>query len=261
MYPERSKTILKRKKSASENLSEVVYMKDKSIAIITARGGSKRIPRKNIREFCGSPIISYSIKAAIDSNLFDEVMVSTDDEEIKTIALKYGASVPFMRSSNTANDFANTYEVLLEVLENYSKQGRHFKYLCCIYPTAPFITVSKLNNAMNLLEKSCVDTVFPVVPYSFPPQRGLVIENENVFFKWPENALKRSQDLETLYHDSGQFYCININSFMKSKKIIMDNAKPIIVDEMEVQDIDNENDWKLAEIKYQMMKTKGIIND
>jgi len=229
-------------------------MKEKSIAIITARGGSKRIPRKNIKLFCGQPIISYSIRTAIESNLFDEVMVSTDDEEIKEIALKHGAKVPFLRNDDTSNDFAMTHEVLLEVIDMYSRQGRYFQYLCCIYPTAPFITVDKLKTGMKILEDGNVATVFPIVPFSFPPQRGVIIREGNMSFKWPENAFKRSQDLETIYHDSGQFYCLNIERFMKKRKIVMDTVRPIIVNELEVQDIDNEIDWKLAELKYKMMK-------
>lgn len=229
-------------------------MKEKSIAIITARGGSKRIPRKNIRDFCGKPIISYSINAAIESNLFSEVMVSTDDEEIKAIALEYGANVPFLRSNNTSNDYAMTHEVLLEVLDMYEQEGRSFEYLSCIYPTAPFITVEKLRESMTLLEESGADTVFPIVPFSFPPQRGLVVKDNMVSFKWSENALVRSQDLEEIYHDCGQFYCLNVESFNKNKKIIMEHARPIIVSELEVQDIDNDTDWKIAEIKYEIMK-------
>jgi len=182
-------------------------VRNKSIAIITARGGSKRIPRKNIKEFCGKPIIQYSIEAALASNMFNEVMVSTDDEEIKDIALKFGASVPFMRKKNTSNDMAMTYEVLLEVLGEYKKSGQEFEYMCCIYPTAPFITEKKIKDSMNKLIQTNADTVIPIVPFSFPPQRGFIINNENVVnFKWPENSLVRSQDLEKMYHDCGQFY-------------------------------------------------------
>ena len=118
-------------------------MKKRCLAVITARGGSKRIPRKNIKDFCGKPIIAYSIEAALESNIFDEVMVSTDDEEIKEIALKYGAKVPFMRSEETSNDMAMTHEVILEVLRVYREAGIEFEYVCCIYPTAPFITKEK----------------------------------------------------------------------------------------------------------------------
>lgn len=225
----------------------------KNIAIITARGGSKRIPRKNIKNFCGKPIIAYSIEAALRSGVFDEVMVSTDDEEIKDIAITYGAKVPFLRSEKTSNDMATTYEVLLEVIGEYEKRGLKFEQLCCIYPTAPFITPKKLKLGMEQLEKEDADTVIPIVAFSFSPQRGFIIKGNNVVFKYPENALKRSQDLEPMYHDCGQFYCLNIEKFKESKKLIMDKTKPIFMNELEVQDIDNESDWEIAELKYKIL--------
>lgn len=232
-------------------------MKQKSIGIITARGGSKRIPRKNIKMFCGKPIIQYSIEAALESGIFDEVMVSTDDEEIKEIAEKCGAKVPFVRSKKNSNDIAATHEVLIEVLEEYKKTGLEFDYACCIYPTAPFITVEKLKKGIGLLIEKNVDSVVPVVPFSFPPQRSFVIENGAVKYKWPENRLVRSQDLESMYHDSGQFYFFNVENFLKSGNLIMDKAVPLVLSEMEVQDIDNEEDWKIAELKYLRMIEKN----
>ena len=143
------------------------------LAIITARGGSKRIPKKNIREFCGKPILAYSIEAALASGLFDHVMVSTDDEEIAQIAEKYGAEVPFFRSEATSGDFATTNDVLAEVLAEYEKRGMHFDIACCIYPTAPFVTAQKLTNAVEQLEASDADTLIPVVSFSYPPQRAM----------------------------------------------------------------------------------------
>lgn len=225
----------------------------KNIAIITARGGSKRIPRKNIKDFCGKPIIAYSIEAALKSGVFDEVMVSTDDQEIKDIAITYGAKVPFLRSEKTSNDMAMTYEVLLEVIDEYEKRGLKFEQLCCIYPTAPFITANKLKLGMAQLESEGVETVIPVVAFSFPPQRGFIVNDNSVAFKYPDNALKRSQDLEPMYHDCGQFYCLNIEKFKESKKLIMDKTKPIFMNELEVQDIDNESDWEIAELKYKIL--------
>ena len=144
-----------------------------AIAIITARGGSKRIPGKNKKDFLGKPIICYSIEAAISSGFFDEIMVSTDDEEIAKIAKEAGASVPFMRSAATSNDFAGTSDVLLEVLDEYEKRGREFDYMVCIYPTAPFVTAEKLKNAMKILTEEKASGVMPVVAFSFPPQRGM----------------------------------------------------------------------------------------
>ena len=222
-----------------------------TIAIITARGGSKRIPRKNIKEFLGKPILVYSIEAALNAGVFDEVMVSTEDEEIAEIARKAGAKVPFMRSEEMSNDFSTTYDVVREVLDEYKKQGKNFTSACCIYPTAPFITSEKLQEAMKLLQDKQADTVLPVVRFSFPPQRAVVKKEDGYMkFQWPEYALSRSQDLEPYYHDVGQFYGLNVSSFYEQGKLIMDKTVPIELDEMEVQDIDNLEDWKIAEVKY-----------
>ena len=221
-----------------------------SVAIITARGGSKRIPRKNIKEFLGKPIIEYSIKAALESGVFDEVMVSTDDGEIAEIAKKAGAKIPFMRSADAANDFATTTDVIGEVLNQYRKCGRNFDYACCIYPTAPFVTAACLKDAMMILEEEKADSVIPVVRFGFPPQRGLIIGEGKLIFKWPEHTFTRSQDLEPFYHDAGQFYCLNVKSFGEQKSLFMKNTFPYVRDEMEVQDIDTMEDWEMAEVKY-----------
>lgn len=228
-----------------------------SIAIITARGGSKRIPHKNIKEFCGKPIIAYSIEEAIKSHKFDVVMVSTDDEKIANIARQYGAEVPFLRSKKTSDDFATTKDVLLEVISNYKDIGKEFEYMCCIYPTAPFVTSEKLSSAMEVLIKNNIEQVMPIVQYSFPPQRCNVI-NEKGFieYRFPENRLVRSQDLEKWYHDAGQFYCYDVNKFVKTKGLC-EKIMPIEVSELEVQDIDNETDWKLAEMKYKLLKLEA----
>lgn len=224
-----------------------------SIAIITARGGSKRIPGKNIKEFLGKPIICYSIEAALSSGIFDEVMVSTDDEVIADIAKKSGASVPFMRSDKTADDYATTDDVLMEVLEAYERNGKIFDYMACIYPTAPFVTAEKLKAAMELLIEKDASGVMPVVRFSFPPQRGMSVRDGKLVYCYPENAMKRSQDLEAMYHDCGQFYCYHVERYRACRGDLPDGYVPIIVPETEVQDIDNPSDWKLAEIKYQMM--------
>lgn len=226
----------------------------KRIAIITARGGSKRIPHKNIREFCGHPIIMYAIEAAIKSELFDEVMVSTDSLEIAGIAVKYGAKVPFMREERTSGDFATTSEVIMEVLKGYENRGMVFETAVCIYPTAPFITPEKLKDAVEMLEKGEKIEVMPVVKFSYPPQRSYVLEGDGIRMKYPEYRDVRSQDLETIYHDAGQFYCLNVEKYMQCNGQFTDEIAPIIVNEMEVQDIDNEEDWKIAELKYKIMK-------
>ncbi|MBQ3792787.1 MAG: pseudaminic acid cytidylyltransferase, partial [Lachnospiraceae bacterium] len=215
------------------------------------------IPRKNIKPFLGKPILAYSIEAALDSGLFDEVMVSTEDEEIAEIAKKYGAKVPFYRSEKTAGDFATTNDVLLEVLEEYKKLGREFDEACCIYPTAPFVTSGKLKKAMEEFAASDADTLIPVVAFSYPPKRSLVIREGRLVFQYPEFMDSRSQDLEAEYHDIGQFYLFRTEAFERNKKLMIGNILPFVVDEMEVQDIDNESDWKIAEIKYQAMQNKN----
>lgn len=229
-----------------------------AIAIITARGGSKRIPRKNVQEFCGKPIIVYSIEAALASGIFEEVMVSTDDKEIAEIAVKAGAKVPFMRSSENAGDYASTDDVLMEVLCAYRDLGREFDRFCCIYPTAPFVTAQKLVKAMELLDEA--DSVMPVVPFSFPPQRCMVLNGQGeLVMKWPEHAKTRSQDLEPYYHDCGQFYCCKTNLFMEYKTTDLPHMVPMIMSELEVQDIDNPEDWEIAELKYKkMIQGKGL---
>lgn len=229
----------------------------KRLAVITARGGSKRIPRKNIKSFLGKPILTYSIQAALDAGIFEEVMVSTDDAEIAEVAKAAGAKVPFFRSSEAANDFATTTDVLLEVIETYAKSGQHFDSICCIYPTAPFVTAEKLQKAMALLEEQEADSVLPVVRFSFPPQRCVVLTDGFLQFKWPEHAFSRSQDLEPLYHDAGQFYCLRTERFLDQKKMVMDKTLPLELPELEVQDIDTEEDWRIAEVKYQVQCGKG----
>ena len=238
----------------------------KSAAIITARGGSKRIPRKNIKPFLGRPIIEYSIEAALRADLFDEVMVSTDDEEIAQAAQRAGAKVPFYRSEKTSNDFSTTADVVAEVIEAYGQIGKKFHTVCCIYPTAPFVTADTIRTAMMLLGQEMslsherADCVIPVVKFSFPPQRGVVVRDGRLSPKWPENMAKRSQDLEPLYHDCGQFYCLNVESFQRQKTIWMENAVPFIQDEKYVQDIDTLEDWEIAEMKYQLLMGTNLQN-
>ena len=229
----------------------------KTIAIITARGGSKRIPKKNIKEFLGKPIIAYSIEAALSSGAFDEVMVSTDSEEIAEVARRYGASVPFMRSEKTSDDYATTTDVLLEVLDEYKKRGMEFDYMACLYPTNPFITPEKLKGAMEIISKGDCAEVLPVVSFSYPPQRGYVFnDDESISYKWPEFKESRSQDLEKIYHDAGQFYFYNVPMYIANRGV-KGTVRPIICPEIEVQDIDNEEDWELAELKVEFLRRKG----
>ncbi|HTN45683.1 MAG TPA: pseudaminic acid cytidylyltransferase [Flavipsychrobacter sp.] len=225
-----------------------------NLCIIPARGGSKRIPGKNIRDFLGKPVIAYSIEAALGCSLFSEVMVSTDDDKIAGIATALGAHVPFRRTEKTADDFATTVDVIIEVLDIYRQRGISFDNVCCLYPCAPFINAEKITLAFQQLEEKKLDAVFPVVPFSFPVQRALVHRNEKLSFLQPENALRRSQDLETTYHDAGQFYWLNTAAFLQQKKIVTANSGAIILSELDAQDIDNETDWKIAELKYQLLR-------
>jgi N-acylneuraminate cytidylyltransferase len=223
-----------------------------NVAIIPARGGSKRIPRKNIKDFLGKPVIVYSIEAALESGLFDKVMVSTDDEEIAEIAREYGAEVPFMRSQQNSNDHATTSDVIIEVLERFQKEGISFDNACCIYPCNPLLKQDSLMSSYVKLN-SGNGSVLPIVAYGYPIQRALKTIEQSVFWVNPENALKRSQDLEMYYHDCGQFYWIKIADFLKDGKLISANSGFLILNEMEVQDIDTETDWLLAELKYKLM--------
>lgn len=225
----------------------------KNVAIITARGGSKRIPKKNIKMFRGKPVIAYSIEIALKSNLFDYVMVSTDNNEIADIAKSFGADVPFIRSKQTSDDFAGTADVIVEVLNDLKNTRNRFENACCIYPTAPFISSNSLANSYKVLIENKFDTVFPVCAFPSPIQRALEINNSKTSMVYPENMNKRSQDLVPRYHDAGQFYWMNVEAFLKEKKIFTNNTGSIILDEMEVQDIDNETDWKLAELKHSLL--------
>ena len=222
-----------------------------SLAIIPARGGSKRIPRKNIRLFLGKPVISYPIKAALESRLFDEVMVSTDDDEIAEVARQFGAKVPFMRSKNNADDMATTADVLLEVLEQYLKAGKKFDWCVCIYPVTPLLDSVILKEAFENFEQSDADTLIPVIRYSHPIQRSIFIDDEGKFrYVNPEYRLTRTQDLPPRFHDAGQFFYFRVQPFLSNKQIVSDNTLAYELPENTIQDIDTEDDWRMAEIKF-----------
>lgn len=223
-----------------------------NLAIIPARGGSKRIPHKNFKDFFGKPVIAYSIEAALKSQLFDEVMVSTEDEEIAKIAEKYGAKVPFPRSKENADDFATTFDMIKEVINRYSTLNQHFENFCCIYPT-PFISTERLNLAYMFLLAKKYDSVTPIVAFSSPIKRALRIANNNMEMIFPEYMHTRSQDLETMYHDAGKFYWANTKRVLENRTIWTNNAGSIIIPEAEVHDINSETDWLLAIIKYKLI--------
>lgn len=228
----------------------------KKIAIITARGGSQRIPRKNLKTFIDRPIIAYSIVAAIESQLFDEVMVSTDDQEIKDVALKFGAKVPFMRSEKNSDHFATTRDVITEVMENY---GDDFTVFCCIYPTAPFVTAFKLMDSYKLFSENDADFCIPIVKYSYPIQRAVVVSNGQIKFEREQYVNTRSQDLPETFHDAGQFYWGKRSSLNNFSSFFSGKVVGYLVSELESQDIDNVTDWKLAELKYGLLKNEDFV--
>jgi len=225
-----------------------------SICIITARGGSKRIPRKNLKPFLGKPILEYAIEAALQSKLFETVMVSTDDDEIAEVGKRAGAEVPFRRSDDNSSDYASTADVLAEVLERYAAQGQNFEFACCCYPTAVFASAEKLVAATQELVAKDADSIFPVAPYSTPILRAFRIEDEKLQFVWPEHEFSRSQDLGECYYDTGQFYIFRVQPFLRARSILCGKTVPFIVSPMEAQDIDDELDWRMAELKYQLLK-------
>jgi len=220
-------------------------------AIIPARGGSKRIPRKNIKNFLGKPIIQYSIEVALKSGLFDEVMVSTEDKKIAELAQLYGAKVPFMRSKKNASDYAIIQDVLLEVVSEYNKRGTSFDAICCIYPTAVFLTKKRIRQAISLLKVHSTDCVQPIIRSRNPIQRALRIRNGKIKMFWPNNYIKRSQDFEPTYYDCGQFFCIKVSSLLKGKINYTGNTVLMILKENRYQDIDDINDWQRDEYIYQ----------
>ena len=220
----------------------------KNLALIPARGGSKRIPHKNIKPFLGKPIIAYSIDVAKQSRLFDEIIVSTEDEKIAKVAKQYGASIPFMRSKEKADDYTPLNEVIIEVKEKYRSIGKTFDYICMILPTAPFITVENLKKGFELLKNSDFDSVRPVVKFDFPIQRAFRLkDNGLVEPMFPDLFPKRSQDLEPAYHDAGQFY------WMKGDKDLSQNKGAFEIPPVLAQDIDTPDDWEMAEAKYKIL--------
>jgi N-acylneuraminate cytidylyltransferase len=228
-----------------------------NLAIIPARGGSKRIPGKNTKHFLGKPIISYSINAAKNSGLFEEIMVSTDSDDIASLAVSEGIKVPFKRSVRNADDHATLTDVVKEVIDEYKNVGRHFDFICMILPTAVFCSSGLLVNAYDRMQGKEVSGVVPVVKYGHPVQRAFQMdENNELKMLFPDNINTRTQDLPPAYYDSGQFYWIRTSDFGREKKIFMKHMVAIEIPESEVQDIDTEDDWKIAEVKYSLLHSK-----
>lgn len=224
----------------------------KAVCIIPARGGSKRIPRKNLKSFLGKPIMAYSIQKALDCGLFSEVYVSSEDKEILEIAVTYGAK-PLLRPLEISDDYATTQAVMCNAIQSLNLKE---EWVCCLYATAPLLRLESLQEAFRMRQDSCY--VFGAVEYDYSPFRAFkILENKNAML-FPQYFTKRSQDLEKIYHDAGQFYLAKAKIWQRRENIFEDSIS-LVLPALEVQDIDNLEDWQIAEMKYQILKNKGIL--
>ena len=231
------------------------------LCVIPARGGSKRIPRKNIKKFFGQAMIGYSIKAALKSECFDQVVVSTDDTEIAEIAKFFGASVPFMRPDELANDYSGTVPVIKHAIEWFDDQGQSPSEVCCLYATAPFVKAIAIRKAYEQMQCTQADYCFTVASFAFPIQRAIKVTVDNrIEMFYPKHLETRSQDLEESYHDAGQFYWGKAEAFKQQKSLFSKSATPYILPRHLVQDIDTPEDWKRAELMYQALKKNGELD-
>lgn len=225
------------------------------VAVIPARGGSKRIPRKNIKEFCGKPMIAWSIDASLESGLFDRIIVSTDDQEIATIAESFGAEVPFMRPKEISDDHTGTSVVIAHAIDWLRQQGMNPDPVCCIHATAPFISADDLKRGFKLLQESGADFAFSVTSYAFPIQRAIrLTSGSRLEMFQPEHFTTRSQDLEQAYHDAGQFYWGKADAWCSGEPIFGQNSAPVVIQRSRVQDIDTPEDWERAELMFHALK-------
>ena len=225
------------------------------VAVIPARGGSKRIPHKNIKPFCGKPMIAYSIDAAKNAGIFDRIIVSTDSEKIASIAKEFGAEIPFMRPVELADDYTGTDAVILHALKWLIKDGGKIDYICCIYATAPFVKAEYIIKGYNLLRDKNAASCFSVTTYPFPIFRSLKINSQNrLEMFWPEYRETRSQDLTEAYHDAGQFYWADAKSYLKEKQFYSKDSVPVILPRYLVQDIDTLEDWETAEKMHSVLQ-------
>ncbi|GAC15196.1 pseudaminic acid cytidylyltransferase [Aliiglaciecola lipolytica] len=223
-----------------------------NLAIIPARGGSKRIPGKNIRQFAGKPLIAYSIEVALESGLFDKIWVSTDSQEVADVAISYGAEVPFLRPHELSNDIIGTRPVTSHAIKYCIEHYQKPDYCCCIYATAPFLQAMYLKKGLTLLEQSANKSFsFAVTSFAFPIQRAISLHQNNVAPMFPEAINKRSQDLEEAFHDAGQFYWGKTDDYLTDKPIFSEHSVPVVLPRHLVQDIDTLEDWQRAELMYQ----------
>lgn len=231
------------------------------LAVIPARGGSKRIPRKNIKLFCGKPMIAWSIEAALQSGCFDQIVVSTDDAEIADIARQSGVKVPFMRPAELSDDHTGTTAVMAHAIDWFVKRGQTPAQVCCLYPTAPFVRADDLRRGLAALTEAGSDYAFSVTSYAFPIQRAIRLTAENrVAMLNPEHFSTRSQDLEEAYHDAGQFYWGRADAWLQGRMIFSPAAVPVMLPRHRVQDIDTPEDWLRAEWMFKSMQaqTDGV---
>lgn len=227
-----------------------------NIAVIPARGGSKRIPRKNVKDFCGKPMIAYSIEAALASGCFDRVIVSTDDEEIANVAQAYGAEVPFMRPAQLSDDHTGTIPVIKHATEWFMAQGLAPDLVCCLYATAPFVTAEHLQQGLQQMQQTDAAYAFTVTSYAFPIQRAIKIDDQQRMQMFNPDAFNtRSQDLEEAWHDAGQFYWGKAASWLAEMTIFGEASSPIILPRHRVQDIDTSEDWDRAEWLFRALKS------
>jgi pseudaminic acid cytidylyltransferase len=231
-----------------------------NIAVIPARGGSTRIPKKNIKEFAGKPIISYPIETALKSELFDQVIVSTDSEEIAEVSIQAGAQVPFLRPSELGENEVNLADVVHHTLSELVNRGVQFDYSCCILATAPFLKVETLRKGYEEILENDADSVVSVTRFSFPVLRALKLDdNSRLRFMWPEHELTHSNHLPEAYHDAAQFYWLNTKKFLSSKSLVGREVLPVFLPNYLVKDIDTDEDWTTAEIMYDSCLRKGLL--
>ncbi|MDX1474412.1 MAG: pseudaminic acid cytidylyltransferase [Reinekea sp.] len=232
-----------------------------TVCIIPARGGSKRIPRKNIKPFHGKALIGYSIENALASGLFNRVVVSTDDAEIAQVAIDFGAEVPFIRPAELADDHANTFDLLQHAARWIQKNDVSSEVMCCLYATAPFVEVADLQQGYDLLSQHQeADYVYSITEFPFPIQRSVRQNNGFVTPCFPENMLKRSQDLEPIFHDAGQFYWGRVEAFAQKTNFFGDRSMAVVLPRYRVVDIDTPEDWEVAEIQFQVLQASGKLS-
>ncbi|MDL2226360.1 pseudaminic acid cytidylyltransferase [Deltaproteobacteria bacterium OttesenSCG-928-M10] len=230
-----------------------------NMAIIPARGGSKRIPGKNFKAFAGKPMIAWPIETARASGLFDRVIVSTDSDEIARVAVEYGAEVPFRRPAELSDDHTPTAPVLVHAIERLCAHGPEPEYLCCLYPTSPFVLADDLKRGLDTVKNSGAPGALSVTTFEFPILRAFkTMPDGSLAFNWPEHELTRSQDLPEFYHDAGQFYWLDVRQFRRQKRLVMPGSRPVVLPRKRVQDLDTPEDWEAAEL---MARALGLGDD